>query len=621
MSLRFSLLTLVSLGFLSLSAIAREDALTIYYTNDVHGYVQEEGAVDLAKIAALHKDSPESLLVDAGDFLQGAPLASITRGRSVVELMNRAGYDVVTLGNHEFDYGQATLKERLAEAEFAVVAANILENGQYFTGLGHAVYEVGGIKVGFFGLTTTYTPEATAPANIAGLTFENEIECAKREIAALENAGAELIVGLCHLGEQGVPCTSAELAAALTGDYQGRLDVILDGHNHRLENDVVNGVLIAQTGTALTHVGRLTVSREGNSFKLSNTLLGAADVEEVIPDSEVSSQIATEKSALQDVMNVPLTSSPVPLWGGWVGNLAPARYAETNLGDLICDVLRHEAVTALRREGIDPSRIVAVANGGGMRDSLPRGTLTAGDLLSVLPFANQLIIKKLSPADLYALFEISARVFKGVDENGVLDFNDETGAFLQVSGLKVILDPDATGRVREIRLADTGELLAREDRERSLYVVANSYIMGGGNDYTLLGTLPEHLAIGFEYEAVRAYLASHPLGITGYFKEDGRIRYRSQQYEGGNYTARLRFECESGVHGLQSAVLLIDGRTVRTVRSDPEGFVTLTLSEGSHSVSVQGMEQAVLISNYLGIGLVEDRYREIPVLRVNHVHP
>ena len=246
MSLRFSLLTLVSLGFLSLSAIAREDALTIYYTNDVHGYVQEEGAVDLAKIAALHKDSPESLLVDAGDFLQGAPLASITRGRSVVELMNRAGYDVVTLGNHEFDYGQATLKERLAESEFAVVAANILENGQYFTGLGHAVYEVGGIKVGFFGLTTTYTPEATAPANIEGLTFENEIECAKREIAALENAGAELIVGLCHLGEQGVPCTSAELAAALTGDYQGRLDVILDGHNHRLENDVVNGVLIAR---------------------------------------------------------------------------------------------------------------------------------------------------------------------------------------------------------------------------------------------------------------------------------------------------------------------------------------------------------------------------------------
>ncbi len=240
------------------------DEVVIYHTNDTHGYLSGDGEsiVGIDTVAGLKESTPGSILVDAGDATQGLPLASLTKGADVIELMNLAGYDLMTAGNHEFDFGTEQFLSNVALADFPILAANIYREGQPLlqdvqegnNGC-HTVIQRDGVKIGFFGLTTVETATSTNPAGIADLEFEDEVETAKKEINELEAEDVDVIIAVCHLGNTDASCTSVDLAEAMTGEYQDKIDVIIDGHSHTVENDETNGILIVQTGSGMTGSG------------------------------------------------------------------------------------------------------------------------------------------------------------------------------------------------------------------------------------------------------------------------------------------------------------------------------------------------------------------------------
>ena len=279
-----------------------EGQIVIYHTNDSHGYLSgSDSVVGIDQVAGLKNADPESILVDAGDATQGLPLASLTQGSDVIELMNLAGYDLMTAGNHEFDFGTEQFLYNASLAEFPVLAANVYRDGSpLLAGVPegnngcHTVIERNGIRIGFFGLTTVQTATATNPEGIRGLEFQDEVETAKKEIDELEAAGADVIIAVCHLGDADAPCTSEELAGALTGDYQDKVDVIIDGHSHTVENEEVNGITIVQTGCNMAAVGKLTLDVSGDDVTAAEELLTAADLAEagVQADPEVTAKLA-----------------------------------------------------------------------------------------------------------------------------------------------------------------------------------------------------------------------------------------------------------------------------------------------------------------------------------------
>lgn len=274
--------------------------VVIYHTNDTHGYLEGDGesVIGIDQLAALHKSTENSILVDAGDATQGLPLASLTQGADVIELMNAAGYDVMAAGNHEFDFGSEVLKDNASLADFPILAANVYEGSSPLLAEGdnngcNTIIEVGGIKVGFFGITTADTANSVNPELLGDVTFRGETETAEEQIDALTDAGADAIVAICHLGDEsgGSSCTATQLAEAMTGNYAGQIDVIIDGHSHTVENSTVNGTLIVQAGTGMAGVGQLTLTFDDGILTAEETLLSVADFADIAPDRTVSDKL------------------------------------------------------------------------------------------------------------------------------------------------------------------------------------------------------------------------------------------------------------------------------------------------------------------------------------------
>ena len=213
-----------------------EDAvadITIYHTNDMHGYVQaDEGVIGLGKIAALKQNTPNSILVDAGDATQGLPIASLTKGADIISLMNTAGYDVMAAGNHEFDYGVDILLRNVQNAAFPIISSNILYNGTPLLEE-QTIIERNGYRIGFFGITTTGTASSTNPEGLQGVEFTDEKAAAQAQVESLETADVDAIIGIMHCGDStaGAPVTAEEIAESVPG-----IDVIIDGHSHTVEN-------------------------------------------------------------------------------------------------------------------------------------------------------------------------------------------------------------------------------------------------------------------------------------------------------------------------------------------------------------------------------------------------
>ncbi|MBS7365672.1 MAG: bifunctional metallophosphatase/5'-nucleotidase, partial [Oscillospiraceae bacterium] len=391
----------------------------ILHSNDVHGAIT--GYANIAALKAEYEaEGATVILVDAGDYSQGTTYVSSTKGLDAVKMMNVAGYDFATLGNHEFDYGYEQLKSNMSEAKFKVLCANVLdaEGNSIFDAT--AIKEVNGVKIGFFGLETPETQTKANPALIKGLQFlggAKMYECAQAQVAALKDAGADIIVCLAHLGIDGEsePNRSVDLFAKVEG-----IDFIIDGHSHSVMEKGPSDEPIQSTGTQFKNIGVIVIDNATKTIE-SNKLVAvteesAKDKAVEVAAADIIERITAEYGAVFAKSEVELNGDKAP------GN----RNMETNLGDLITDSMMWQILKDADSLAVPAENIVAVTNGGGIRAWIHKGEITKNDVFTVLPFGNTLTVVYVKGADLLEALEASTYCTPAA-----------VGGFPQIAGMKI----------------------------------------------------------------------------------------------------------------------------------------------------------------------------------------
>ncbi|MBQ6234533.1 MAG: 5'-nucleotidase C-terminal domain-containing protein [Clostridia bacterium] len=407
-----------------------EPVAIVLFTNDVHCGIRDgwgyAGVADLKK--TLEAEGNEVFLVDAGDHVQGGPIGSLTQGEAIIDIMNFVGYDLATLGNHEFDYGMDQTFALVEQANYPYVSANFVKvDGNEPVLDAYKIFEANGKKIAFVGLSTpesitkstpTYFMNEDNTAYVYGFcqdaTGEGVYAAAQAAIDAARAEGADYVIIVGHMGidEQSSPWMSTEIIANITG-----ADAFIDGHSHSVINQVVEdknvggkGVLHGQTGTKLANVGKLTIDAEGG---MTLEILPAS--EKVKDDPETDAYIKEIEDEFNELLNsvVAHTDHDLTINDPDTGARA-VRKAETNLGDLCADAYR----TMFDAD-------IAFVNGGGVRANIPTGDITFQQIINVHPFGNTAV-----------LAEVTGQQILDALEHGAASNPGESGGFLQVAGLK-----------------------------------------------------------------------------------------------------------------------------------------------------------------------------------------
>ena len=492
----------------------------ILHTNDVHGAVN-----GYACIAALKADyeakGAEVILVDAGDFSQGTTYVSVTKGADAVTMMNAAGYDVVTLGNHEFDYGYAQLKENMSKAKFKVVCADVFnENGTPIFDANYTYTTKSGVKVGFFGMETPETQTKANPALIKGLTFATGdafTKAAADQVAALKDA--DVVICLAHLGidAESAPYRSTDLYAAVKG-----IDFIIDGHSHTVMTKGEKGEPIQSTGTAFANIGVIVIDNATKKIE-SNSLFEIK--EDTAKDATVAAAAKTIVDRVDAEYDVVFAKSEVTLNGAKAPN--GNRDSETNNGDLITDAMIWKVMQNKEGLTVDADHVVAITNGGGIRAAIEPGDVTKKDINTVLPFGNTVAVIYVTGAELLEALEAST-------------YSLPVGGFPQVAGINFTLSTavayDANAETypastyygpKSINRVVINSINGKEFKADDTYaVVTNNFVADGGDTYYAFAAASAQFDTGIPLdEAVMEYVTTELKGVIGaqYAAPQGRI--------------------------------------------------------------------------------------------------
>ena len=492
----------------------------ILHTNDVHGAV--EGYAYIAQLKADYEaKGAEVILVDAGDFSQGTTYVSSTKGADAVTMMNAAGYDVVTLGNHEFDYGYAQLKENMSKAKFKVVCADVFnEDGTPIFDASYTYTTKSGVKVGFFGMETPETQTKANPALIKGLTFADKdafTKAAADQVAALKDA--DVVICLAHLGvdAESAPYRSTDLYAAVKG-----IDFIVDGHSHTVMTKGEKGEPIQSTGTAFKNIGVIVIDDASKKIE-SNSLY------EIKEDTAKDATVAAAAKTIVDRVNaeygVVFAKSEVTLNGAKAPN--GNRDVETNNGDLITDAMRWKVLQNKDGLTVNEDHVVAITNGGGIRAAIKPGDVTKKDINTVLPFGNTVAVIYVTGAELLEALEAST-------------YSLPVGGFPQVAGINFTLSTavayDANAETypastyygpKSINRVVINSINGKEFKADDTYaVVTNNFVAGGGDTYYAFAAASAQFDTGIPLdEAVMEYVTTELKGVIGaqYAAPQGRI--------------------------------------------------------------------------------------------------
>ena len=528
-----SLFLVLALAFsLCVGVLAEEPAgelageIVILHTNDVHGAISS-----YAKVAALKAEyeakGAEVLLMDAGDYIQGEPYVSVSQGETAIRLMNYVGYDVATIGNHEFDYGYENLAKLAAAAEFPIIAANVMYNGKTAFEANKVFELESGVKVGVFGLSTPETATKAHPGKIKGVTFlsgDDMNKAAQAQVDELTAAGCDYIICLGHLGidDSSKGYRSVDLLEAVTG-----IDVFIDGHSHSSLDDVkalvgedckVGDTLLTSTGTKLATVGAVVISEDGISIESVDLekYEGSDDVVE-----EAAQLVIDEVDAAYGEV---FAKSEVEL----CGEKAPGnRTEETNNGDLIADAILWQA----KKDGSLPvadENVIAITNGGGIRAAIAAGDITKKDVNTVLPFGNTV-----------AYVTVKGSVLLEALEASTYCTPEAVGAFPQVAGIKFSIDTNkaydqgeqypgstyyAPASINRVTIESiNGKAF---DPEATYVVVTNDFLAAGGDTYYAF-SVSTSVDTGIPMdEAVMSYITEELKGVVTaekYGEPQGRI--------------------------------------------------------------------------------------------------
>lgn len=443
----------------------KSEDIVILYTNDVHTYI--DGPLSYDVVAAIKQELAQQyahvLLVDAGDHIQGTAYGSMDEGRTITELMNAAGYDVATLGNHEFDYGMFGCMRTIDKAQFSYVSCNFYNEADGVRGEnvlpGFVTFPCGDEVIAFVGITT---PESFEPAyfldengnciyNIAGGADGSALYAdVQQAIDDAQAAGATTVIALGHVGNDFVvqSWASGDIIANTTG-----LDAFIDGHSHvTMEGNPVsdkdgNDVLLTQTGEYFDRIGMMVI--DGNTGEITTDFIECREL--LAEDGETVTGYELE-SDLYDTKEIPSDSNVKAILSAWIdevdtllgqkigsaavtldnydGNIRLVRSQETNTGDFAADALYYLF------DDLDMDVDVAIMNAGGIRNKTINGDLTYWTCKDIHTYGNVACLQTVSGQQLLDALEWGSRG---------LGTGTEIGAFLHVSGLTYQVDTTIPG--------------------------------------------------------------------------------------------------------------------------------------------------------------------------------
>jgi 2',3'-cyclic-nucleotide 2'-phosphodiesterase (5'-nucleotidase family) len=441
-------------------ALAAPTKITFLHTNDVYEISPKKGQGGLAELMTLleaeRAAADHAITTFGGDLISPSILSGLLDGAQMIELFNALKVDVAVPGNHEFDFGPEVAAQRIGESKFPWLGTNVLgADGKPALGMtaSHMI-TAGDFKVGFFGLLATDTDTLSSPG--PGISFAPVAETAKQAVAALQEAGADVIVALTHL----------EIAEdrQLIKDVKG-INLVLGGHDHDPITFYERGVLIQKAGYDAHYLAAvdLMVDRVEKSGKMVVQVRPAwrmVSTAGVTPEAGVKAIVDGYTTKLDAELGQPVGTTETML----DSQRSAVRTQESNFANLIADAIRAGV-------GAD----VGLANGGGIRGdrTYDAGTvLTRKDVLTELPFGNVVVLLELSGADLLATLE-----------NGVSKVEDGAGRFPQVSNMTFVYDPAAPAGSRIVEATVGGATL---DPSKTYTVATNDYIAGGGDGYASL---------------------------------------------------------------------------------------------------------------------------------------
>jgi len=442
------------LPFLSLCALLlaggcahqRSGTLTVLHTNDQHSqfaaapatWVQKDPKPRIGGLVALEnqirkarENYKATLLLDAGDFMTGTPIAKLkvegALGGAYIQMLNDMGYQALTLGNHEFDEGQENLMGLVRLARYDILSANLYKDDRLFAPKSHAIYEIGGLRVGLIGLTLTDLFDMTARKNLEGIRVLDPAASAQKIIDEIDGR-TDLIILLTHMGVE----ADRDLAKKIRG-----ADIIIGGHSHsRLNKPIIeNGVLIVQADSKTRYLGRLTVDVAGDAVVRHDYALIPCWVDSVTqPDPLLAGRI----KEYQQQIDADYGRTIGQLTTDWQRN----SQGESNIGNYIADVMRLTAAADF-----------AVINSGGIRKDMPAGPIKKLDIVEILPFTNTLVTFTCTGEELMKIIQSNVRS-AAREEPGVLQvsglkyqYRVTPGGTIEITGAMIngnAIDPQAT---------------------------------------------------------------------------------------------------------------------------------------------------------------------------------
>lgn len=434
--------------------------IKILHINDFHGRLQPYIVKSISETIPVSggaylsylineersKNPDGTILLSAGDMFQGTPISNIFKGEPVIKMMNYLKFDAMTIGNHEFDWGQELLQTWIKNSNFPYLASNILKDGNYLPNVKpYVILERKGIKIAIIGLTTPETAYIVKPDYVKDLTFVEPDKVLPNLIKEVRDKGAQLIVVLSHLGY--------DADKKLAENVQG-IDVIVGGHSHTVvtKPTIVRGTIIVQAGYNGIYLGVLDLKVQPETgiildFTKENELKTVFAGPENKYDTEVANLIETYNSQLKEEFSKVVGETLVDLVRNY--------NEESNVGNAICDAML-EASKAQ----------IAFQNSGGIRIDIPKGKITMEQVYSLLPFDNVLVEMDLTGKDILDLLEQSATLEKGI---------------LQVAGIKVKYDMKRPVGSRVIEVFVNEEPL---NPNKVYRVVTNDFLAAGGDKFT-----------------------------------------------------------------------------------------------------------------------------------------
>ena len=432
----------VTAGAEEVTTTAAKSEITVIYTNDVHTYIDK--TLSYATVSAMKQDYQKAgkqvLLVDAGDHIQGTAYGGMDEGKTIVQLMNAAGYDIATLGNHEFDYGMARALATVKEAEFPYVSCNFYHEKNGVAGdpvlESYKVFDMNGTKVAFVGITTPESFTKSTPAYfqdangkyIYGIAAGKDgaaLYAAVQKAIDAASKEADYVIALGHLGDDpsSQPWTSEEVIAHTTG-----LDAFIDGHSHstvegkQVKDKAGNTVVLTQTGSYFAAIGEMTIAANGTiTTKLTKEYEGS--------DATVAALQKTWMDKVEGMLGEKIAETDIEFTIKDAEGNRAVRKGATNLFDLNADAF-YWYINEVANLDCD----VAVMNGGGVRATIEAGDWTYKSCKTVNPFGNVLCLMKVPGQMILDALEFGSR-----------DTPDaECGGFLSAAGLTYEIDSTVT---------------------------------------------------------------------------------------------------------------------------------------------------------------------------------